>query len=47
MGVSGGVWECGKPERFSIISMPQSEGEKGEVTFSLSCLLYTSPSPRD
>ena len=34
-GVSGGVWECGKPERFSIISMPQSEGEKGEVTFSL------------
>ena len=35
MGVSAGVWECGKPERFSIISMPQSEGEKGEVTFSL------------
>ena len=35
MGVRGGVWECGKPERFSIISMPQSEGEKGEVTFSL------------
>ena len=35
MWVSGGVWECGKPERFSIISMPQSEGEKGEVTFSL------------
>ena len=35
MGVSGGVWECGKPERFSIISMPQSEGEKGEATFSL------------
>lgn len=35
MGVSGGVWECGKPERFSIISMPQNEGEKGEVTFSL------------
>ena len=33
--VCGGVWECGKPERFSIISMPQSEGEKGEVTFSL------------
>ena len=31
----GGVWECGKPERFSIISMPQSKGEKGEVTFSL------------
>ena len=30
MGVSGGVWECGKPERFSIISMPQSEGEKGK-----------------
>ena len=26
-GVCGGVWECGKPERFSIISMPQSEGE--------------------
>lgn len=35
MGVSCGVLECGKPERFSIISMPQSEGEKGEVTFSL------------
>ena len=35
MGVSDGVWECGKPKRFSIISMPQSEGEKGEVTFSL------------
>ena len=33
MGVSDGVWECGKPKRFSIISMPQSEGEKGEVTF--------------
>ena len=32
MGVSDGVWECGKPKRFSIISMPQSEGE---VTFSL------------
>ena len=31
MGVSGGVWKCGKPERFSIISMPQSEGEKGDV----------------
>ncbi len=30
MGVSDGVWECGKPKRFSIISMPQSEGEKGE-----------------
>ena len=29
MGVSGGVWECGKPERFSIISMPQSEGKRG------------------
>lgn len=35
MGVSDGVWECGKPFRFSIISMPHSEGEKGEVTFSL------------
>ena len=30
MGVSGGVWECGKPERFSIISMPKGKGEKGE-----------------
>ena len=29
MGVSGGVWECGKPVGFSIISMPQSEGERG------------------
>jgi hypothetical protein len=28
-GVCGGVWECGKPVRFSIISMPRSEGEKG------------------
>ena len=27
MGVSDGVWECGKPKRFSIISMPQSEGD--------------------
>ena len=27
MGVSGGVWECGKPERFSIISMPRSRGK--------------------
>ena len=35
-GVSGGVWECGKlSQEFSIISMPQSEGKKGEVTFSL------------
>ena len=33
--MSGGVWECGKPVGFSIISMPQSEGGKGEVTFSL------------
>ena len=29
MGVCGGVWECGKPNGFSIISMPRSEGEKG------------------
>ena len=29
MGVSGGVWECGKPNGFSIISMPRSEGERG------------------
>ena len=35
MGGERRLWECGKPERFSIISMPQSEGEKGEVTFSL------------
>lgn len=28
-GVCGVVWECGKPVRFSIISMPRSEGEKG------------------
>ena len=26
-GVCGGVWECGKPERFSIISMPRSRGK--------------------
>lgn len=31
MGVSDGVWKCGKPKRFSIISMPQSEGEKGPL----------------
>ena len=31
-GVCGGVWECGKPVRFSIISMPQSEGE-GDFLF--------------
>ena len=29
MGVSGGVWECGKPERFSIISMAGARGERG------------------
>ena len=29
MGVGGGVWECGKPIGFSIISMPRSEGERG------------------
>ena len=28
-GVCGGVWECGKPSGFSIISMPRSKGEKG------------------
>lgn len=28
-GVCGGVWECGKPAGFSIISMPQSRGERG------------------
>ena len=28
-GVCGGVWECGKPVRFSIISRPRSVGEKG------------------
>ena len=45
MGVSGGVWECGKPERFSIISMPKSEGEKGEVTFYLTPLWGRSLAP--
>ena len=45
MGVSDGVWECGKPKRFSIISMPQSEGEKGEVTFSLRPLWGRSLAP--
>ena len=45
MGVSGGVWECGKPERFSIFSMPQSVGEKGEVTFSLRPLWGRSLAP--
>ena len=29
LGVCGRVWECGKPNGFSIISMPWSEGEKG------------------
>ena len=33
-GVCGGVWECGKPERFSIISMPRSRG-KGRGGFLL------------
>ena len=27
LGVSVGVWECGKPARFSSISMPRSRGE--------------------
>ena len=45
MGVGGGVWECGKPERFSIISMPQSEGGKGEVTFSLRPPRWVPPFP--
>ena len=27
LGVCGRVWECGKPNGFSIISMPWSEGE--------------------
>ena len=35
MGVSGGCGNVVNPSGFSIISMPQSEGEKGEVTFSL------------
>lgn len=26
-GGSVGGWECGKPERFSIISMPRSRGK--------------------
>ena len=29
MGVSGGVWECGKPNGFSIISMAGARGERG------------------
>ena len=29
VGGKKGVWECGKPVRFSIISRPRSEGEKG------------------
>ena len=29
LGVCGRVWECGKPNGFSIISIPWSEGEKG------------------
>ena len=33
--MSGGVWECGKPYGFSIISMAGARGERGEVTFSL------------
>ena len=46
--MSGGVWECGKPERFSIISMPQSEGEKGGGDFLFKApkgSLFGSPSP--
>ena len=33
MGVSDGVWECGKPKRFSIISMPPERGGKGGGDF--------------
>ena len=29
MGVSGGVWECGKPVGFSIISTAGARGERG------------------
>lgn len=29
MGVCGGVWECGKPNGFSIISMAGARGERG------------------
>ena len=39
---------CGKPIGFSIgaaLSMPQSEGEKGEVTFSLRRLRRRSFAP--
>lgn len=44
--MSGGVWECGKlPQEFSIISMPQSEGKKGEVAFSLRRLCRRSFAP--
>lgn len=47
MGVSGGVWECGKPERFSIISMPRSRG-KGRGGFLFKHpkgALFCSPFP--
>lgn len=47
MGVSGGVWECGKPERFSIISMPRSRG-KGRGGFLFKPpkgALFCSPFP--
>ena len=35
MGVSDGVWECGKPKRFSIISMPPRVGYWGVLTLYL------------
>ena len=43
MGMSDGVWECGKPKRFSIISMPQSEGDvykRQELYPTISILPY-------
>ena len=45
MGVSGGVWECGKPERvFHHFHAPE-RGGKGEVTFSLRPLWGRSLAP--
>ena len=46
-GVSVGVWECGKPERFSIISMPlrRGKGRGGFLFKPPKGALFGSPFP--
>ena len=43
--MSGGVWECGKPVGFSIISMPQSEGGGDFLFKAPKGPLFGSPFP--